>query len=91
MLCNVILGRARDLYWDVATGVPVNVSAIRTVTGQGVTINLTYVLIATNAWTTVVLEFSPAVMVTIMTTVAAVAGATAVIRKKKALPRTRLF
>jgi len=73
-----------DLYWDVATGVPVNVSAIRTVTGQGVTINLTYVLIATNAWTTAVPEFSPGVMVTIMTTLAGVAGATALIRKKRA-------
>jgi hypothetical protein len=75
-----------DLYWDVATGVPVNVSGIRTVTGQGVTINLTYVLIATNAWTTAVPEFSPGIMVTIMTTLAGVAGATALIRKKRALP-----
>jgi len=80
-----------DLYWDVATGVPVNVSAIRTVTGQGVTINLTYALIATNAWTIEVPEFSPAVLVTIMTTVVVVAGATALIRKKKELPQIRLF
>jgi hypothetical protein len=78
-----------DLYWDVATGVPVNVSAIRTVTGQGVTINLTYVLIATNAWSTVVPEFSPDVMAIIMTAVVGVAIATALRRKERSLAETR--
>ena len=80
-----------DLYWDMATGVPVNVSGVRTVTGEGVTLNLTYVLIATNAWTTTVPEFSPGVMATIMMTLVGVAAAASLIRKKRALPQTRLF
>jgi len=90
MLCNVILGRARDLYWDVATGVPVNVTGIRTVTGQGVTLNLTYVLIATNAWTAAVPEYSLPTVMIIMTALVGVAGVTALRKKKTSLVKTRL-
>jgi|GEM_PF-2071083 hypothetical protein len=80
-----------DAYWDVATGVPVNVSEVDTVTGEGVTLNMSYVLVATNAWTTVVPEFSPLVMVIIMTALVGVAGATARRRKERSLPLTRVF
>jgi hypothetical protein len=79
-----------DVYWDVATGVPVNVSEVDTVSGE-ITLNETYVLVATNAWTTVVPEFSPLVMVIIMAALVGVAGATALRRKEKSLPQTRLL
>jgi hypothetical protein len=80
-----------DSYWDKATGVPVNVTQIDTVTGQGITLDMNYVLVATNAWTTAVPEFSPEVMVVIMTALVGVAGATVRRRKERALPQTRLL
>ena len=79
-----------DSYWDKATGVPVNVTEIDSATGQGVKMNMTYVLIATNAWTMTVPEFSPTGMVVIMTALGAVVGATALRRKIRLLPGTRL-
>jgi len=80
-----------DVYWDVAMGVPVNVSEVDTVTGEGVTLNMSYVLVATNAWTMVVPEFSPNVMVIAMTTLVGVAGAAALIRKKRTPTDTSRF
>ena len=80
-----------DAYWDVATGVPVNVSEVDTVTGEGVTLNMSYVLVSTNAWTMVVPEFSPDVMVIIMTGLVGVAGAFALIRRKRIHSEMRLF
>ena len=77
-----------DSYWDKATGVPVNVTEIDSVTGQGITLDRNYVLVATNAWT-IVPEFSPQVMVVIMTALVGVAVVTALRRKEKSPPETR--
>jgi hypothetical protein len=44
---------------------------------------MSYVLVATNAWTIVVPEFSPNVMIIAMTTLLGVAGAIALTRKKR--------
>jgi hypothetical protein len=79
-----------DVYWDVATGVPLNVSELDTVTGQGVTINRTHILIGTNAWTLAVPEFPPQTVMIITTALIGVAVATALSKKKTSLPRTRI-
>lgn len=71
-----------DSYWDKAIGVPVNVTEIDSVTGQGVTLDMNYVLVATNAWTTVP-EFSPEIMLIFMTALVGVAGTTAFRRRKR--------
>jgi hypothetical protein len=78
-----------DSYWDKTTGVPVNVTQINTVTGQGLSMDMNYVLVATNAWTKVP-EFSPEVMVIIMTALVGVAAVTALRRKEKSPPQTSL-
>lgn len=78
-----------DSYWDKATGVPINVTEIDFVTGQGITIDMNYLLVATNAWT-IVPEFSPQIMVIIMTALVGVAVVTALRRKEKSPPKTRL-
>lgn len=78
-----------DSYWDKATGVPVNVTDIDSVTGQGITLDMNYVLVATNAWT-IVPEFSPQIMGIIKTALVGVAVVTALRRKEKSPPETRL-
>lgn len=79
-----------DSYWDKATGVPVNVTEIDSVVGQGITLDMNYVLVATNAWT-IVPEFSPGVMVIITTALVGVAVVTALRRKEKSPSETRLL
>jgi hypothetical protein len=79
-----------DLYWDKATGVPVNVTEIAPATGEGTILYMNYVLIASNVWVTVP-EFSPEVMVIIMTAVVGVAMVTALRRKERSLAETRLL
>jgi hypothetical protein len=77
-----------DLYWDQATGVPFNVTEI--VSASGVTLaDMNYYLAGTNVW--VVPEFSPEVMVIIMTAIVGVAIATALRRKERSLAETRLL
>jgi hypothetical protein len=77
-----------DSYWDQATGVPYNVTEI--VSANGTTLlDMNYYLTGTSVW--VVPEFSPNVMVIAMTTLVGVAGAIALIRKKRTLPDNQPF
>jgi len=74
-----------DTYWDEATGVPVNVTEIDTVTGQGVELNMSYALVATNAWT-ILPEFSPQGTLIITMMLGGIAAALSLRRKKMPLP-----
>jgi len=75
-----------DSYWDQATGVPYNVTEIESASGATL-LDLNYYLIGTSVW--VVPEFSPEVMVIIITAVVGVAIATALRRKERSLAETR--
>jgi hypothetical protein len=75
-----------DVYWDQATGIPINVTEIASQSGETL-LDLNYYLTATSVW--VVPEFSPEVMAIIMTAVVGVAIATALRRKERSLAETR--